>query len=113
MELEPGEGGSAPCLALTRPSIMELQTFEVAFLALAALSADGSLARISAAAVGGAAAGEAAAVTVESMAARGEAEPILVEIQLLAAPPLVAAGARQETGVQQDQASGAGSDLYL
>lgn len=102
-EVDPATG--RPVVALSRPSIFELQSFEVALRALAALAEDGSLARIAAAAreeaaegggaeQGGGAAGARATATTEVVTqAAVEAETVGVEVEVCETAAVAAAAA--------------------
>jgi hypothetical protein len=85
---------AGPQLELSRPALLELQAFELALLALSALAGSGDLRRPD----GAAAQPGGAGVRAASYAARGQAEEILVGVQILPPGGGVAVAEAEEPG---------------
>ena len=84
-EEQAAEGEAAEAaVELSRPSLLELQAFELALAALARLAENGELA-LATETLGEGSAPAPLALTVDSLAAKGVAEALLMEVQLLPA----------------------------
>jgi hypothetical protein len=88
-----GGDGDSTQVELSRPSIMELQAFEVGLRALADLAAEAAAPGLTAAA----AAGESLSAKVTSFAAKGEPEELLLEVCPLTVTPALTKSAADAT----------------